>query len=95
MMVEQAILASCKENSIDHSGTNKNSFQRIEKRQEVSVDYLKLVPDHTRSHSLHNAKNKIRANWMFMQNLNAHETGISSSQHDDSFLAVDSCTKGF
>jgi hypothetical protein len=92
MMVEQTMSASCKENSIDHSGTNKNSLQGIEKRQDV---YLKLVPDHTWSHSLHNARNKIRANWMFMQNLNARETGISSSQHDGSFLALDSWSKGF
>jgi hypothetical protein len=63
----------------------------FQQRQEVSVDYLRVVPDHTWWYSQHNARNMIRANWMFMKNLNARETGISASSGlNGSFLAIDS-----
>jgi hypothetical protein len=80
MLVEQPISASCKANSIDHSETNKNYLQCVEKRQEVSVHYLKLVLDHTQRYSEHNARNKIRVNWTFMQNLKVWEMETSVSR---------------
>jgi hypothetical protein len=49
----------------------------------VSKSVLKMFfafEAHTWSHSLHNARNNIRANWRFMQNLKVREVGISSSK---------------
>jgi hypothetical protein len=58
------------------------------------VYYLRLIPDgpdHTWSYNQHNARNIIRANWMFMTKLKACETGISSSSGlNGSFLAIGS-----
>jgi hypothetical protein len=68
--------------------------EMFKKRQEVFVYYSSLVPDgpdHMWSYNQHNARNIIRANWMFMKNLKARETGISSlSGLSSSFLTIDS-----
>jgi hypothetical protein len=59
-----------------------------------SICVLEGVPDHTWSYSQHNARNIIRANWMFMKNLKAREAGISSSSGiNGSFLAIGSGTE--
>jgi hypothetical protein len=63
-------------------------------RQEVSVDYLKPVPDHMWSYNQHNARNVIKANWRFMKNLMACETGASSSSGlNGAFLAIEMATE--
>jgi hypothetical protein len=53
-------------------------------------ELLKHLPHHTWSYREHNARNRIRVNWMFMQNLKVQEAGISASRLDGSapWLAV-------